>query len=76
MTNENEPETDDLEFDKFVGQLRLALGVVMRPLRMYGQQNYVDTASEEILSLALQLHQKLSGLDVAPYFVNHDKLHW
>ncbi len=71
MTEEN----DEQEFDKAVGQFRLALGVVMQPLRLYGQGHYVDTASEEVVSLALQLYYKLSGLDI-PYTVNTEKLHW
>ncbi len=67
---------DDPEFDKFVGQFRLALNIIMNPLRMYGQQYYTDSATQEIVGLALQLHWKLSGLDEMPYLVNHEKLHW
>jgi len=63
------------DFDKCTGQFRLALNTIMNPLRLYGQGFYVDSASEEIVSLAVQLHQKLNGLDI-PYRVNHDKLHW
>ncbi len=62
---------DEIEFDKAVGQLRLALGKVLKPLRLYGQDHYVDMATSEIVSLAIQLHWKLSGLDV-PYHVNDD----
>ncbi len=72
---DDEGKDDELEFDKVVGQFRLALNGVLHPLRMYGQAQYVDTASEEIISLAIQLHWKLSGLDI-PYHINHDKLHW
>ena len=67
---------DDEEiFDKVIGQLRLTIGAVLHPLRMYGQDHYVDTAIEELVSLAVQCHQKLSGIEV-PYYVNEDKLHW
>ena len=68
-------ENTNLDWDKAVGQFRLALGVVTNPLRLYGQGHYVDTADEEIVSLAIQLHQRLSGLD-EPYHVNDDKLHY
>jgi len=68
-------ETEEQSFDKAVGQFRLALNTILHPLRLYGQGLYVDTASEEIVSLALQLHNKLEGLD-EPYIINHDKLHW
>ncbi len=67
---------DDEKWGKAIGQFRLVLNGVMNPLRLYGQGHYVDTVSEEIVSLAIQLHEKLSGLDERPYIVNHDKLHW
>ena len=66
---------DEEAWDKAVGQFKLSLGVVMRPLMMYGQQHYVGSAIEEIVSLALQLHNRLGGMD-EPYIINHDKLHW
>ena len=67
--------SEDEDWDKAVGQLRLALNGVLKPLRLYGQGHYVDTATEEIVSLAIQLYTKLSGVDM-PYIVNHEKLHW
>ena len=66
---------EDEQWDKAIGQFRLAVGVIMRPLRLYGQDAYVNTASEELVSLALQLHGRLSGID-EPFRINHDKLHW
>ena len=71
----SEVETEELDFDKCVGQFNLALGGVLNPLRMYGQDHYVDEVQQEIVSLAVQLHHKLSGLDI-PYHINTDKLHW
>lgn len=70
-----EEEKEEEEFDKAVGQFRLNLNGIMNPLRMYGQGHYVDTVKEEIVSLAIQLHLKLYGVDI-PYQVNGDKLHW
>ena len=72
-------EQTELEWDKAVGQFQMAVGVVMEPLMKYGQQYYVGSAIEELKSLAIQLHWKLSGIDVPfgtdmPYHVNHDKL--
>lgn len=64
-------ENDDVDFDKATGQLGLALNKVLKPLRMYGQDIYVDMATREIESLAIQLHWKLSGLDI-PYHINDD----
>lgn len=66
---------EDLQWEKAVGQLRLALNIVLKPLRLYGQGHYVDTVTEEIISLAIQLHQRLEGID-EPYHINSDKLHY
>ena len=62
-------------WEKCVGQLKLNLNVILAPLRMYGQGHYVDSAREEIVSLAIQLHHKLLGLE-EPFHINGDKLHW
>ena len=71
-----EHKTEDELFDTAVGQFRLTLNTqIMSPLRLYGMGHYVDTAIEEIVSLAIQLHQRLEGID-QPYHVNTDKLHW
>lgn len=64
---------EDTEWEKAVGQLRLALNIVLNPLRLYGQNTYVDSATEEIVSLALQLHNRLEGVD-EPFTVNHNLL--
>jgi len=68
-------EEQDLEFDKALGQFRLNLNTIMKPLRLYGQGHYVDTATEELVSLAMQLHLRLYGVDI-PYHINHELLHW
>ena len=64
------------EWDKIVGQFRLEIGGVLEPLRKYGQDTYVATVKEEIVSLAIQLSHKLYGIDEMPYQVNHNKLHY
>lgn len=74
LSKENKmADEEDIEFDKYLGQLRLAIGVVLKPLRLYGQDPYVDTAIPEIVSLAVQFHQKMSGLDI-PFEISD--LHW
>ncbi len=65
--------TEDEEFDKAVGQFQLALNNILQPLRLYGQSYYVDSVIKEIVSLALQLRNRLEGID-EPYHINHDKL--
>jgi len=75
-----EEDTEEGEWDKAVGQLRLALNSVLSPLRLYGQDYYVTSATEEIISLAIQLHLRLSGIDEPfgegeVYHVNGDALH-
>ncbi len=67
--------SEEEDFDKLVGQLRLNLNIVLKPLRNYGQGHYVDTATEEIISLAVQLYEKLSGIE-RPYHLNQDKLRY
>lgn len=69
------PEEEELEWDKEVGQFTGAIRIIMQPLTLYGQKDYVASVVQEIVSLAIQLHHKLSGLDI-PYHVNHEKLHY
>ena len=54
----------DQDFDKAVGQFRLQLNGVFAPFRMYGLDVYIPGAQEATLKLAMQLHHRLSGLDV------------
>lgn len=70
------PISDDLEeeeFDKIIGQYRLKLNGLLWPLRLYGQGAYVDSAIGQLVNLGLQLHFKLSGIDM-PYVV--EEIHW
>lgn len=63
----------DEEFDKIVGQYRMAAGALLHPLRMYGQGTYVDSILEQFVSLAVQFHQRMSGVD-QPFYV--EDTHW
>jgi len=67
---------EDDDWDKAIGQFRMALNTqIMTPLRLYGQDSYVDRALEEIINLSIQLHYRLEGVD-EPYHVNTDRLHY
>ena len=66
---------EDEEWDKCIGQYRLTVNQVLKPLRLYGQSDYVDTATEELVSLGIQLYQKLCGID-EPYHINDNKLRY
>ena len=69
----SENKKEAVDYDKVVGQFKLKLNGIMKPVRMYGQADYVDQAMPVILRLALQLHEKLMGND-APY--SEEDLHW
>ena len=66
-------EEEEQDWDKAVGQFRLYLGGLLAPLRKYGQDVYVDGVSTEIVSLAIQLHHRLYGIDV-PFSIQD--IHW
>ena len=63
------------EFDKVVGQFRLQLNGVLEPFNLYGMHTYVPVAIKLIESLAVQLHHKLSGLDI-PYYYDEKDVKW
>ena len=71
MTTDADLDTE--EFDKIIGQYKLKLNGLLQPLRMYGQGIYVEGVIGELESLGVQLHLKLSGIDI-PYEVNN--IHW
>ncbi len=73
MVEENEHDEELEEFDKAIGQFRLAVGKLLKPLRMYGQGNYVDGIHEQLVSLGVQLYQRLEGID-EPYYI--EDTHW
>lgn len=66
-------ELDEEDIAKIVGQFVLALNRLMKPLRRFGQNDYVDMASAEITHLAWQMHWRLEGVDT-PYEV--EEVHW
>ena len=68
--------TDDNEaYSKILGQFRLQLNGVMRPFNLYGMQTYVPSAMSLVESLAVQLHLKLSGIDM-PYYIDEGDIKW
>ena len=64
---------EEEDWAKAVGQYRMRVGVMLSPLRKYGQSVYVDGVSEELVQLAIQLHYKLSGVEM-PFSIKD--LHW
>lgn len=53
----------------------MQIGVIMKPLMMYGQGDYVKKAIPELVSLAVQFYERMEGIE-RPYHVNHELLHW
>lgn len=66
---------EDDDFGKVLGQFRLQVNGVMRPFNLYGMHTYVPVAISLIESLAVQLHQKLSGIDL-PYWIQEEDIKW
>lgn len=48
---------------KALGQFRLQLNKAFEPFNMYGLELHIPKAQEQIIKLALQLHERLSGID-------------
>ena len=61
------------ENNKAIFQFQGALVGIMKPLKKYGQEDYVLMAISEIISLAYQLHVKLHGADVPFALSEHMK---
>ena len=55
---------DTEQRQKAIGQFRLQLNGVFEPFLCYGLQDFVPEAIREVVILALQLHDRLSGKDV------------
>ena len=54
------PEAD---YQKAITQLRLSVGGILRPLRKYGQDVFVDSAIVEIVKLAEDFSLRVRGVD-------------
>jgi len=55
------------ELNKIIGQFQLqVLNPILNPLRRYGQGEYVDLITPELINQFWILHWKLEGLDI-PY---------
>ncbi len=66
-------EEHDEQYEKAIGQYRLALNGLTAPLRRYGQQDYVDQMKEELVQLAIRLHYRLCLEDV-PF--EYEEIHY
>jgi len=49
-----------MDKEKAIGLFRLRLNGILSPLRLYGQEPFVDQARERIIAMALILHEELS----------------
>ena len=58
---------------KALGQFLINLNQLLSPLRLYGQDKYVNEVTPEIEKLAWHLHWRLEGID-EPYEIEIP--HW
>ena len=63
MKYENITWLEEQDYKKAEGQLRLSLNDVMSVFRMYGLQDYVPGAVDEIIQLAVDFSLRLRGVD-------------
>lgn len=67
MSNENEElgyiVLNDEDYNKAVGQLRLAVGAVLTAFNMYGMNVYIKGAQDEIVQLCEDWGQRIRGID-------------
>ena len=57
------------------GQWNLQIGAILKPLRIYGQDAYVDVAQSLIEEVTKQLTDRLSGKDT-PILVDKSRIKW
>jgi len=62
------PQIDeDAEYSKTLWHYRQSIGEMLEPLRLYGQDAYCQQLVEQMVSLGVQLHEKLLGLRDEPF---------
>ena len=54
---------DELQYKKAMSQMRMQVGAVMEPLRLYGQGIIVDGAIEEVMKLVEDFGLRVRGRD-------------
>ena len=64
---------EEEDWDKIVGQAMLRVGVMLSPLRKYGQGVYVDGVMVELRHILTQTLYKGMGVDM-PF--NIEDIHW
>ena len=67
-------ELNEDDINKVLWHYQATLVDLMKPLRLYGQGDYVDSVLSEMVKLGWQLHWKLEGIDEAPFEYNVP--HW
>ena len=63
MEDEGYIVLSDDDYNKAVGQFRLAVGAVLSVFCMYGMDIYIRGAQEEIVQLAEDFGQRVRGID-------------
>ncbi len=69
MVLESPQEAEDAAYSQTLWHYRQAISEMLKPLEMYGQEIYCQQAIEQLVSLGMQLHEKLLGL-------RDDPFHW
>ncbi len=70
----DEEDDEAQNWGRIMTQYRFQLNRLLTPLRMYGQGDYVDQVTAELVELGIQLHYKLYGIEELPYIVRD--IHW
>ncbi len=67
MVLESPQTAEDLEYHQAIHHYRQAVNELLIPLKVYGQEPYCREAVEKLVSLGMQLHEKLLGLRDEPF---------
>ena len=59
------------KFDKAIGQLRLQVGEILSVFSIYGLQDYIPGAIEEIVEVAIDFSKRVRGEDDQPIRVKN-----
>lgn len=54
---------DEADYKKAIGQLRLAVGAILSVFNMYGMQEFIPQAQEEIVKVAEDFGLRVRGID-------------
>jgi len=52
-----------IDKDKAIGQFRLQCLGLLQPFSAYGMRDFIPGTADQVVILALQLHERLNGVD-------------